>query len=136
MLGNVEDKLHKLGDPGGVRRCATTCRTTATDFWDIIISEVKKPEHKHLEGLTLAAAGTKLGKHYVDAMLDSGGLRAAAHRVLRPGPQHAARPANRSRQLSVRDPRPFRRRRAHQVPDRRESIPPSTSSSTCAKTTR
>jgi N-acyl-D-aspartate/D-glutamate deacylase len=70
MLGNVEDKLHKLGDP--VRRPALRERPpqTASDFWEIIISDVKQPEHKHLEGLTLAAAGEKLGKHYVDAMLD------------------------------------------------------------------
>ncbi len=70
MLGNVEDKLHKLGDPG--RRAALRERPpqTAADFWDIIIADVKQPEHKDLLGLTLGAAGEKLGKHYVDAMLD------------------------------------------------------------------
>jgi N-acyl-D-amino-acid deacylase len=70
MLGNVEDKLHKLGDPA--RRPALRARPpqTASDFQDIIISDVQQPEHKHLEGLTLGAAGAKLGKHFVDAMLD------------------------------------------------------------------
>jgi N-acyl-D-amino-acid deacylase len=70
MLGNVEDKLHKLGDPARRPALRQNVPQTATDFWDIIISEVRNPEHKNLEGLTLAAAGTKLGKHYIDAMLD------------------------------------------------------------------
>jgi N-acyl-D-amino-acid deacylase len=70
MLGNVEDKLHKLGDPARRPALRENVPHVATDFWDIIISDVKKPEHKNLEGLTLAAAGTKLGKHYIDAMLD------------------------------------------------------------------
>jgi N-acyl-D-aspartate/D-glutamate deacylase len=70
MLGNVEDKLHKLGDLGRRAALRDNVPHAATDFWDIIISEVKKPEHKNLEGLTLAAAATKLGKHYIDAMLD------------------------------------------------------------------
>jgi N-acyl-D-aspartate/D-glutamate deacylase len=70
MLCNLEDKLHKLGDPARRPALRDNVPHVATDFWDIIISEVKKPEHKNLEGLTLAAAGTKLGKHYIDAMLD------------------------------------------------------------------
>jgi N-acyl-D-amino-acid deacylase len=70
MLGNVEDKLHKLGDAARRAALRDNVPHVATDFWDIIISEVSQPEHKHLEGLTLNAAGTKLGKHYIDAMLD------------------------------------------------------------------
>jgi len=70
MLGNIEEKLHKLADPARRPALRDNVPHVATDFWDIIISDVKKPEHKNLEGLTLAAAATKLGKHYIDAMLD------------------------------------------------------------------
>ncbi len=71
-LGAIAEKKAKLGDPA--RRPALREELPRliikSSFSDIIISEVARPENKHLEGMTLGDAGEKLGKHFVDGMLD------------------------------------------------------------------
>ena len=78
-------------------------RVVATDFWDIIIADVKQPEHKHLEGLTLGdMRATKLGKHYVDAMLDLAVADRLRTEFFAPAPHHPARPAEKSPTIRTR----------------------------------
>jgi len=71
--GTVKERAEKLGDPR--RREALKNQmpreSLITSYFDeIIITEVAKPENKHLEGLTLRKAAAQTAKHPVDVMLD------------------------------------------------------------------
>jgi N-acyl-D-amino-acid deacylase len=71
--GTVAERKTKLGDPR--RREALKNQmpreSLITSYFDeIIITQVEKPENKHLEGLTLRKAAAQTGKHPVDTMLD------------------------------------------------------------------
>ncbi len=71
-VGTVAERKAKLGDPG--RREALKNRMPMdgliTCFDEIIITDCVRSENKHLEGLTLAQAAERTGKHQVDVMLD------------------------------------------------------------------
>src|SRR5260370_1362150 len=63
----------ELGDPRRREALKTTMprESLITSYFDeIIITEVAKPENKHLEGLTLRKAAAQTAKHPVDVMLD------------------------------------------------------------------
>ena len=71
--GTIAERAEKLGDPR--RREALKSQmpreSLITSYFDeIIITEVAKPENKHLEGLTLRKAAAQTAKHPVDLMLD------------------------------------------------------------------
>jgi N-acyl-D-aspartate/D-glutamate deacylase len=71
--GTVAERAEKLGDPR--RREALKAQmpreSLITSYFDqIIITEVAKPENKHLEGLMLRKAAAQTAKHPVDLMLD------------------------------------------------------------------
>ena len=85
---HVAERLEKLGDPR--RREALKAQmpreSLITSYFDeIIITDVAKPENKHLEGLTLRKAAAQTGKHPVDTMLDLAASRRPQDRVLRAG---------------------------------------------------
>ncbi len=118
--GTVAERKEKLGDPR--RREALKEQmpreSLITNYFDeIIITECEKPENKHLEGLTLRLAAQRnrqaRGRH--DAR--PSGVGGSQDRVLRSRGQ-LGRPDEGAARLSLYHVRRFRRRRAHQVPDR------------------
>lgn len=71
--GTLAERKEKLGDPRRREALKTTMprESLITSYFDeIIITEVAKPENKHLEGLTLRKAAAQTAKHPVDVMLD------------------------------------------------------------------
>ena len=68
----MAERKAKLGDPG--RREALKNRMPMdgliTCFDEIIITDCVQAENKYLEGLTIAQAAERTGKHLVDVMLD------------------------------------------------------------------
>jgi N-acyl-D-amino-acid deacylase len=71
--GTIAERAEKLGDPRRREALKATMprESLITSYFDeIIITEVAKPENKHLEGLTLRKAAAQTAKHPVDLMLD------------------------------------------------------------------
>jgi len=71
--GTIPERKEKLGDPRRREALKATMprESLITSYFDeIIITEVAKPENKHLEGLTLRKAAAQTAKHPVDVMLD------------------------------------------------------------------
>jgi N-acyl-D-amino-acid deacylase len=71
-IGTVAERKEKLSDP---RRREALKNEMPMDglitcFDEIIITECARAENKHLEGLTIAQAAARSGKHPADVMLD------------------------------------------------------------------
>jgi N-acyl-D-amino-acid deacylase len=72
-LGTSRERLAKLADPQRremLKDYANGQRMVTGDLENFVIKETYSPRFKHLEGLSLKAAGQKMDRHIVDAMLE------------------------------------------------------------------
>ena len=68
--GNFEARLQKLGDPARRPGLRDISPVLTNDWKDVFIVGITNPELKQFENMNIVEAGTRMGKHPVDAMLD------------------------------------------------------------------
>ena len=121
--GTLEERLHKLADPDRRQGLKDKLPSVATaPLETVTVLSPRSPSTEPYREMSVRQVADLTGKHPVDAMLDIAVDRPPAHAVLRRPAAGHVRPAEGDRAVPAHAVRRVRRRRPHEVPDRR-SLP-------------